>query len=104
MFSIILSRAFTRIGKIVSSFKQLFKTLVLRSMQIFHSYDQVLMNKKILEDERLGILEEYDRGTLRGMFEAAAYDAALRGDYVQAYEVTHGIKTIPALREAIFAA
>ena len=56
------------------------------------------------EDERLGILEEYDRGTLRGMFEAAAYDAALRGDYVQAYEVTHGIKTIPALREAIFAA
>ena len=56
------------------------------------------------EDERLGILEEYDRGTLRGMFEAAAYDAALRGDYAQAYQVTHGIKTIPALRKAIFAA
>ncbi|MCR5572582.1 MAG: hypothetical protein K6F57_02305 [Candidatus Saccharibacteria bacterium] len=56
------------------------------------------------EDERQEILAEYDRRALRGVFEAAAYDAAFRGDYAKAYEVTHGVKTIPALRKVIFVA
>jgi len=68
----------------------------------------LMLLEKILgaksEDERQEILEAYDRGTLRGIFEAAAYDAAFSGDYAKAYKVTHGVKSIPALRKAIFAA
>lgn len=56
------------------------------------------------EDERMEILAAYSKSSLRMMAEAAIFGAIDNGDLATAYTLAHGIRAVPDLRKAFFAA